>query len=131
MTRMLLLLVAVFSLTLAGRPVVAHHSEAAEFDSTLVSSRAFPLNTLGAALGATASTLRKPPRRKGSFGALAKADARMREAIGAYIDPELIWAELRDHEALYTAGLEGRPIDVAAPEIEALCRRLESIRTSA
>jgi hypothetical protein len=34
MTRMLLLLVAVLSLTLAGRSVVAHHSETAEYDST-------------------------------------------------------------------------------------------------
>lgn len=57
---------------------------------------------------------------------LNKADARMREAIGRYIDPDLIWAELRDHEALFTAGLEGRPIAIETPEIEALCRRLES-----
>jgi hypothetical protein len=34
MKRMFLLLVAALSLALAGRPVVAHHSEAAEFDST-------------------------------------------------------------------------------------------------
>ena len=33
MTR-ILLLVAVFSLVIAGRPVVAHHSETAEYDST-------------------------------------------------------------------------------------------------
>ena len=57
---------------------------------------------------------------------LNKSDARMRGALGQYIDPELIWAELRDHEALFTAGLEGRPIDFEAPEIEALCRRLEA-----
>lgn len=40
-----------------------------EFDSTSVSSRALPLNTLGAIVGATASTSRKPPRRAGPFGA--------------------------------------------------------------
>jgi CO dehydrogenase maturation factor len=57
---------------------------------------------------------------------LNKADARMREAIGRYIDPDLIWAELRDHEALFTAGLEGRPITIETSEIDALCRRLES-----
>src|SRR5215510_15595470 len=34
MTSIFLLLVAALSLALAGRPVVAHHSEAAEFDST-------------------------------------------------------------------------------------------------
>ena len=34
MTRILFLLVAVFSLVIAGRPVVAHHSETAEYDST-------------------------------------------------------------------------------------------------
>ena len=34
MTRMILLLVAVFSFVLVGRPVVAHHSETAEYDST-------------------------------------------------------------------------------------------------
>ena len=34
MTRILLLLVAGLSLAIAGRPVVAHHSETAEFDST-------------------------------------------------------------------------------------------------
>ena len=34
MTRMLIFLVAGFSLAMAGRPVVAHHSETAEFDST-------------------------------------------------------------------------------------------------
>lgn len=62
---------------------------------------------------------------------LNKADARMRDAIGQYIDPELIWAELRDHEALFAAGLEGRPIDLEAPEIETLCRRLESAGTPA
>ena len=33
MTRIFLLLVAALSLALAGRPVVAHHSEAAEFDA--------------------------------------------------------------------------------------------------
>jgi arginine exporter protein ArgO len=34
MTRILLLLVAVFSFAMAGRPVVAHHSETAEYDSS-------------------------------------------------------------------------------------------------
>ena len=34
MTRMLLLLVAVWSLATASRPLLAHHSEAAEYDST-------------------------------------------------------------------------------------------------
>ena len=34
MTRMFFLLVAVFSLAMAGRPLVAHHSETAEYDST-------------------------------------------------------------------------------------------------
>jgi len=34
MTRMLVLLVAGFSLVMAGWPVVAHHSETAEYDST-------------------------------------------------------------------------------------------------
>jgi len=34
MTRILLLLVAGLSLAIAGRPVSAHHSETAEFDST-------------------------------------------------------------------------------------------------
>jgi len=34
MVRMLLLLVVGFILALAGRPVVAHHSEAAEYDAT-------------------------------------------------------------------------------------------------
>ena len=56
---------------------------------------------------------------------LNKADARMREAIGRFIDPRLIWAELRDHEALFMAGLEGRPIELEVPAIDALCRRLE------
>ncbi len=57
---------------------------------------------------------------------LNKADTRMREAIGQYIDANLIWAELRDHEALFTAGLEGRSIRFEAPEIDTLCRRLEA-----
>ena len=56
---------------------------------------------------------------------LNKADERMREAIGQFIDPELIWAEIRDHEALFLAGLEGRPVDLADPEVDNLCRRLE------
>ena len=56
---------------------------------------------------------------------LNKADERMREAIGKFIDPGLIWAELRDHEALFLAGLEGRPIALESPEIDALCQRLE------
>jgi len=56
---------------------------------------------------------------------LNKADDRMREAIGKFIDPELIWAEIREHDALFMAGLEGRPIDLEAPEVDALCRRLE------
>ena len=34
MTRILLLLVAGLSLAIAGRPVIAHHSETAEYDST-------------------------------------------------------------------------------------------------
>ena len=34
MTRMLLLLVAVLSLTMVNQPVFAHHSETAEYDST-------------------------------------------------------------------------------------------------
>jgi Family of unknown function (DUF6152) len=34
MTRMFFLMVAVFSLAMAGRPLVAHHSETAEYDST-------------------------------------------------------------------------------------------------
>jgi hypothetical protein len=34
MTRILLLLVAAFSLAITGRPVGAHHSETAEYDST-------------------------------------------------------------------------------------------------
>ena len=34
MTRLSVLLVAGFMLAMAGRPVLAHHSEAAEFDST-------------------------------------------------------------------------------------------------
>jgi hypothetical protein len=34
MTRLLVLLVAGFSLVMAGPPVVAHHSETAEYDST-------------------------------------------------------------------------------------------------
>jgi len=56
---------------------------------------------------------------------LNKADARMREAIGRFIDPDLIWAEIRDHEDLFMAGLEGRPIDLEPPEIDTLCRKLE------
>jgi len=56
---------------------------------------------------------------------LNKADDRMRAAIGRFIDPALIWAELRDHEALFMAGLEGRSIDLEDPEIDALCRRLD------
>jgi CO dehydrogenase maturation factor len=57
---------------------------------------------------------------------LNKADGRMREAIGKFIEPALIWAEIREHDALFMAGLEGRPIDYHTPEIDALCRRLES-----
>ena len=57
---------------------------------------------------------------------LNKADERMREATGRFIDPGLIWAEIRDEEALFMAGLEGRPIDLAIPAIDTLCRRLES-----
>ena len=34
MTRMLFLLVALFTVTMAGRSLIAHHSEAAEYDST-------------------------------------------------------------------------------------------------
>jgi hypothetical protein len=34
MTRMFFLMVAVFSLAMAGRPLVGHHSETAEYDST-------------------------------------------------------------------------------------------------
>jgi Family of unknown function (DUF6152) len=34
MTRILLLLVASLSLAIAGRPVIAHHSETAEYDAT-------------------------------------------------------------------------------------------------
>jgi hypothetical protein len=34
MTRMFFLMVAVFSLAMAGRALVAHHSETAEYDST-------------------------------------------------------------------------------------------------
>ena len=34
MMRMFFLMVAVFSLAMAGRPLVAHHSETAEYDST-------------------------------------------------------------------------------------------------
>jgi CO dehydrogenase maturation factor len=56
---------------------------------------------------------------------LNKADERMRDALGKFIDPELIWAEIRDHDALFMAGLEGRPIDMDAPEVDALCYRLE------
>jgi len=56
---------------------------------------------------------------------LNKADDRMREAIGQFIDPALIWAEIRDQDALFMAGLEGRPIDLKDPEVDALCRRLE------
>jgi CO dehydrogenase maturation factor len=56
---------------------------------------------------------------------LNKTDARMREALGRFIDPQLIWAELREREALFMAGMEGRPIDVHDPQIDALCRRLE------
>jgi CO dehydrogenase maturation factor len=61
---------------------------------------------------------------------LNKADERMREAIGRFIDPDLIWAELRDHDALFAAGLEGRPIDLEAPEIDMLCRQLEPVKAS-
>ena len=56
---------------------------------------------------------------------LNKADDRMREAISQFIEPALIWAEIRDQDALFMAGLEGRPIDLKDPEIDALCRRLE------
>lgn len=56
---------------------------------------------------------------------LNKTDERMREALGRFIDPELIWAEIRDRDTLFMAGMEGRPIDVEDPQIEALCRRLE------
>ncbi len=56
---------------------------------------------------------------------LNKADERMREAIGQFIDPELIWAEIRDHEALFLAGLEGRPIDLEDIDVQNLCQRLE------
>jgi CO dehydrogenase maturation factor len=56
---------------------------------------------------------------------LNKADDRMREAISQFIDPALIWAEIRDQDALFMAGLEGRPIDLEDPEVDALCRRLE------
>ena len=34
MTRMLVLLIAVLSFAMAGQPVVAHHSETAEYDAT-------------------------------------------------------------------------------------------------
>ena len=34
MTRMFFLLVALFTVTMAGRSLIAHHSEAAEYDST-------------------------------------------------------------------------------------------------
>jgi CO dehydrogenase maturation factor len=61
---------------------------------------------------------------------LNKADERMREAIGKFIDPELIWAEIRDHDALFMAGLEGRPIDLEDAEVDALCRRLEPVGMS-
>ena len=54
--------------------------------------------------------------------------ARMRAAAERMIDPDSIWAEIRDHEALFLAGLEGRPIDLALPEIDGLCRRLETLR---
>jgi CO dehydrogenase maturation factor len=56
---------------------------------------------------------------------LNKADDRMRDAISQFIDPALIWAEIRDQDALFMAGLEGRPIDLEDPEVDALCRRLE------
>lgn len=59
---------------------------------------------------------------------LNKTDERMRQALGRFIDPNLIWAEIRDHDALFLAGLEGRPIELETPEVEALCRRLEVVR---
>lgn len=61
---------------------------------------------------------------------LNKADERMREAIGKFIDPELIWTEIRDHDALFRAGLEGRPIDLEDAQVDALCRRLEPVGIS-
>jgi len=56
---------------------------------------------------------------------LNKADQRMREALGQFIDPQIIHAEIPMYEALFLAGLEGRPIDMDAPEVDALVRRLE------
>lgn len=61
---------------------------------------------------------------------LNKADERMREAIGQFIDPALIWAELKEHDDLFMAGLEGRPIVFEAAEIDELCRRLEPARVA-
>jgi CO dehydrogenase maturation factor len=57
---------------------------------------------------------------------LNKADQRMRGALGQFIDPRTIQAEIPMYEALFLAGLEGRPIDIEAPEVDDLVRRLEA-----
>lgn len=57
---------------------------------------------------------------------LNKADLRMRAALGQYIDPKTIQAEIPIYEALFLAGLEGRPIDIDAPEVDDLVLALEA-----
>jgi CO dehydrogenase maturation factor len=58
---------------------------------------------------------------------LNKADERMRAAIGSFIDPAAFIGELPVYDELFAAGLEGRPLKIAVPEIERLCQRLEDL----
>ncbi len=58
---------------------------------------------------------------------LNKADERMRAGLGSFIDPAAIIGEIPMRDELFAAGLEGRPIRFEAPEVEHLCRRLETL----
>ncbi len=57
---------------------------------------------------------------------LNKADDRMRAGIGSFIDPGLIIGEMPMRDAIFAAGLEGRPIRCETPEVDHFCRRLET-----
>lgn len=58
---------------------------------------------------------------------LNKADERMRAGLGSFIDPTAIIGEIPMRDELFAAGLEGSPIRIEVPEVERLCRRLETI----
>ena len=58
---------------------------------------------------------------------LNKADDRMRAGLGSFIDPGLIIGEIPMRDDLFAAGLEGRPIRNKAPEVDHICRRLETL----